>query len=163
MTTSNRPPIYLMITIILGFAALIGLACNLGRSAATAVPEITNTPSQTPAPLTETPEPPPTTGAATAEVVTNAFCRLGPGTVYLDYTAYPVGTVLEIDGRNADSTWWRVQVPNTQQSCWISSILLELSGDLDAVPELPDPPTPAPTATLTPPVVGSPAPPPLNN
>ena len=89
--------------------------------------------------------------------------------MYSDLTAYPVGSFLEVDGRNDDDTWWRVKVPNSNDSCWISSILLELSGDLSTVPVLPAPPTPTPTLTLTPtdtltpPVVTSPGPPPSNN
>lgn len=146
----------------------------------TSVPLITDTPTplltDTPAPsllVTDTPLPATPTeealpteeaptpteeilGPPTAIVVQNAFCRRGPGTVYDSVTAYTTGAELRIDGRSThgagDDIWWRVQIEGTRGSCYISAILLELSGDLESVPVLPDPPTPTPrpTETITP-------------
>jgi hypothetical protein len=143
-------------------------------------PTLVQLPIDTPSPLptlTDTLSPEITTEASPtlvvemtatpyALVLQNAFCRRGPGTVYEAVTAYTPGTQLEIDGRNADSTWWRVMIEGSSSSCYISATLLELQGNLESVPELPDPPTPTPSPTetftpsptLTPPVVGTPAP-----
>ncbi len=162
---------YILVTVSIGAAALIGLACNLPNAAGAVTPTPTTQvapPSDTPAPSdsptpeppteipsatpSATPETPPATETpetVTAEVITNAFCREGPGTVYRDITAFPVGTFLEVDGVNPERTWWRVVIPSTGGSCWISGSLLSLSGNLDTVPVLNPPPTPTPTITPT--------------
>lgn len=182
MKNSQRNSPYWLAAAFIGFAALIGLACNLPNAAGAVTPtpttqavtpsetpalSETNTPappteipSATPSATSETPEATATPEVLTAEVTTNAFCREGPGTVYRDITAYTVGTVLEVDGVNPERTWWRVVIPTTGGSCWISGSLLALSGNLDSAPVLNPPPTPTPTLTptetLTPTTSGTP-------
>ncbi|MDX1438126.1 MAG: hypothetical protein R3335_15045 [Anaerolineales bacterium] len=111
-------------------------------------PEMTATPSPIPgqaatvSPTAEVPAATEIPEGATAEVHTNAFCREGPGTVYRDITAFTAGTVLAVNGVDPGQTWWRVAIPGSGGSCWISGILLNLNGDLGSVPELTPPPTP---------------------
>lgn len=113
-----------------------------------------STQPQTPtlAPPTETAPP----EAPSVDVLQNAFCRRGPGTIYDTVTAYVPGTELLIIGRNADASWLKVE-SETQVTCYISAILLQVDGNLDDVPVLPDPPPPTltftPSATFTQPVV----------
>jgi len=88
-------------------------------------------------------------GPPTAEVIQNAFCRTGPSQVFEAEDSFVAGVRLNVDGRLANSSWWRVKAPDGK-SCWISANLISLSGDLDSVPVLASPPTPAPVITDTP-------------
>lgn len=171
MKNTQRSSPYWIVAGFIALIALIGLACNLPNAAGavtptpttqavtpsdTSAPSATATlappteiPSATPSATPETPQATATPETVAAEVITNAFCREGPGTVYRDITAYPVGTTLEVDGVNPERTWWRVMIPSTGGSCWISGNLLSLSGNTDTVPVLNPPPTPTPTITPT--------------
>ena len=102
---------------------------------------------------THTPTPTSTefTCAPSLTVSQNAFCRSGPGTLYDVITGYTPGTVLVINGQNLDETlkWWRVSIPNTFSSCWLSDSLVEHGEDAFCVQKLADPPTPTPSPTST--------------
>ncbi len=120
---------------------------------------VTSTPSATPSPTVT----PTFTDAVCAPVLTliqNAFCRSGPGTVYDVITGYSTGTVLSINGQNMSDTvkWWRVTIPNTTSSCWISDSLVDRPADAVCVQKLADPPTPTPTPTETPTFTPTPSP-----
>ncbi len=111
------------------------------------------TPSASPSPtvtlaITDTPQ-----GCApTLTVVQNAFCRAGPGSVYDTLTGYQPGTVLAIDGQNQDglNKWWRVRIPDTAASCWISDTLVQVSEGAACAQVLQDPPTPTPSPSPLP-------------
>ena len=92
----------------------------------------------------------PTSEPPAAQVNQDSFCRAGPSRVFEAEASFVTGTLLDLDGRLADGTWWRVKIPNSRASCWISANLLELRGDLDLVPILASPPTPTLTLTETP-------------
>jgi murein DD-endopeptidase MepM/ murein hydrolase activator NlpD len=111
----------------------------------------TPTPSPTPSP-TITATPTLFVCAPTLTIIQNAFCRTGPGTVYDVATGFTDGTVLEINGQNMNDAikWWRVTIPNTTASCWVSDSLVDRPEDAVCVQELFDPPTPTPTPTVTP-------------
>ncbi len=111
-------------------------------------PTLTPTPTSTPLP----PPPEPIPADETAVVTQNAFCRRGPSTAYPTVTAFEAGTLLNLEGRNQDSTWWWALVPGTTAHCWISGSLL----DFDVTPEVPV--TVPPVVTLPPPVVEVPIP-----
>jgi hypothetical protein len=100
----------------------------------------------------------PTSEPPTAVVNQNSFCRAGPSRVFEAEASFVTGTLLDLDGRLADGTWWRVKIPNSRASCWISANLLELRGDLDLVPILASPPTPTLTLTPTPSLTVTPTP-----
>lgn len=133
-------------------------------STATATPSNTPTPTDT---VTVTPSPTPTDTptptetpipcASQLQITTNAFCRSGPGTVYQDVTAFQAGTALELLAQNPDSAnkWWRVAIPNSNASCWVSGSLVQVDGVTSpacvAVEEPPPTPTytPSPTPTIS--------------
>ncbi len=82
----------------------------------------------------------PTEGPPSFHLDTNGFCRLGPDTRYQDVTAFTAGTVLNVDGRNEDNTWWWIGEFN----CWISDSVGQFHGDAESLsviipPELPEP------------------------
>ena len=41
---------------------------------------------------------------------------------------------MPIDGRNADSSWWWVRIPNSVNHCWLYNENVETSGDTSKVP-----------------------------
>lgn len=84
----------------------------------------------------------------------NANCRRGPGTAYSVTTSYAQGIQLEADGRNEDSTWLRILMPNTSAACWVSLATGTLLGSLDSLPLASYPPLP--TATTSAPQLGAP-------
>ena len=83
-----------------------------------------------------------------ATLIQNANCRFGPGTAYESDDVLLKGQIVPIEGRNADSSWWWVlRGPN--KHCWVSSITVNVSGNVSAVPLIAAPPLPA-MATETP-------------
>jgi len=121
----------------------------------------TGTPTPTPT-LTMTPSPTATESvcAPTLTILQGAFCRSGPGTVYDVVTGFEAGALLQIMGQNMDPEikWWRVSIPNTGASCWVSDSLVETSEGAACAAELPDPPTPTPSPTSTPTPTPTPTP-----
>jgi murein DD-endopeptidase MepM/ murein hydrolase activator NlpD len=91
--------------------------------------------------------------AESLEILQNAFCRSGPGTIYDVRTAFSTGITLTVNGQNADSTvkWWRVEIPNTSSHCWVSDSTVQIHGTTSpsCVQVYADPPTPSATASPT--------------
>jgi len=76
----------------------------------------------------------------------NAFCRVGPGTVYVDATAIPLGETVDVLGRNEDNgLWFYVLWKKFNAKCWVSSSTGHLIGNLSSIPLLIAPPSPTPT------------------
>ncbi|MDX9992531.1 MAG: hypothetical protein RBS68_10850 [Anaerolineales bacterium] len=97
-----------------------------------------------------TPAPPPLSDGF--NVTVGANCRQGPDTVYDVVVAFPAGTSLRVLGRNAESSWWLVEI-NSSASCWISNVTGKFIGNPGAIQVVAAPPTPtpgAPTASVTP-------------
>jgi CSLREA domain-containing protein len=72
----------------------------------------------------------------------NAFCRKGPGQRYFDITAFQAGQVLDIAGRDEQSSWWLAQIPGSLERCWVSNSVGSQSGDFSALPVEPSAPLP---------------------
>jgi hypothetical protein len=109
--------------------------------------------------LRTTASPLPAVSEPVATFIQNGHCRRGPGTVYDIVTSLEQGVSVIISGRNADSSWWWIQLPNSQAKCWVSTVVVAVSGSPDELPLGPIPPTPTlvqvntptPTDTLLPP------------
>jgi uncharacterized protein YraI len=102
-------------------------------------PTVTPTATATNTP-TVTPTVSPTGGAPTATLLQNAYCRKGPSTDYDILATLFQGLYVPIVGRNQDSTWWQVQVPDSQTQCWLAGDVVQTSGDLSGVPVVEPPP-----------------------
>jgi hypothetical protein len=82
----------------------------------------------------------------------NAFCRKGPGTMYVDVTAIPLGETVDILGRNQENgLWYYVLWAKFNAKCWVSATTGHTLGDLSLIPFLAAPPTPTPTPSPVPP------------
>lgn len=146
---------------LVGLAALIGgsvfAARGFNHATATASPAairlagVEAEPSRSPTPspshtssATPTTRPPIATPAPVSLTIqTDANCRAGPGVDYEVVGYLPAGQTFLARGRNADSSWWWIDNPTGDRSCWVSGLLVGLDGDGEALPVL----TPAPTIT----------------
>jgi len=89
-------------------------------------------------------------GPPFVKALMNANCRFGPGSIY-DILGYLLEAQLApVNGRLADSTWWRIERQDGPGSCWIWDNLVEKQGDFSAVPVIAPPPTPTPADTQPP-------------
>jgi hypothetical protein len=138
-----------------GFGRPVGVQCDLGAyeflavmagagAGPTATPgrsEIlpTNTPTPTPAPA----------GPSTVTFKVNGNCRKGPGIVYNIVTSLAQGQQAQVDGRDAQSQWVDVLVPNTQARCWVALSSVDLNVPVETLALLPLPPLPDAPATFT--------------
>ena len=130
------------------------LACNLPSNVpVTETPTIaisptftqippTNLPTLTPPP-TNTP-PPTVVPTSTIPIVSpkevNVNCRLGPGIEWLAVSALIVGQTSQIIGKSSDGSWWDIADPqNSSQRCWVSSSVVNTSGNLAAIPVVQEP------------------------
>jgi len=87
----------------------------------------------------------------------NANCRQGPGTAYEVVISFYAGAQVTIEGRNDDSSWYWVLIPNSNSHCFVSGSTGSASGPLDGVKVVSAPPLPpSPTATLPPLFIPSP-------
>lgn len=117
----------------------------------------------TPTPTLVVPEEPtatPTPEGVTISIINTMNVRNGPGTNYHVKGSAPAGASSNVIGRNADSSWVKVEYPPADDGTgWIYASLVELRGDLSTVPvvEAPPPPPP-PTATPIPEPTPTPAP-----
>jgi predicted outer membrane repeat protein len=70
-------------------------------------------------------------------------CRSGPGVIYPVLTSAPAGTAVQVEGRNMDASWYRLQLNSIL--CWVSAGLGPFDGDPFGLPIREAPPTPTPT------------------
>ena len=104
----------------------------------------TDTPTTVPSgPPTDTPTTVP--GSCKFTFRENGNCRSGPGVIYGVLTSGPAGTIVPADGRNADASWYHVQLYGV--SCYVSANVGFVDCDPQGLPILKDPPTPTPSAT----------------
>jgi len=100
-------------------------------------------PTDTPGLLVILPSDTPTLAAAPlAGFNKNANCRKGPGTGYDIVTSLTTGTQTTPDGRDAQSLWLDVLVPNTQAHCWVLGSSVDLNVLVETLAVLPTPPLP---------------------
>jgi RNA polymerase sigma-70 factor (ECF subfamily) len=100
-------------------------------------PTVSITPTET---LTTSPD-------AKATFDQNANCRRGPGTFYETVTSFLEGQEVLIEGRNADSSWWWILLPESTAHCWVSDVAVKVSGPVAGVPIIAAPPTSTRTRT----------------
>ncbi len=71
-------------------------------------------------------------GDADAVVNTNANVRVGPGLTYgIIAGGLNQGTRVQVIGRNADTTWFQIIMPDGGQEGWIFATLLDLNANLN--------------------------------
>jgi hypothetical protein len=84
-------------------------------------------------------------------VTVETNCRSGPGTTYDVMGIVRVGESARVVGRNANSTYWIVQLPaNHAIICWLWGHYASLVGNPAGLPVSAPPPTPTPAKTPTP-------------
>jgi hypothetical protein len=91
--------------------------------------------------MTSTPSP---TTPAVAELIArqNANCRLGPGTAY-ETTAFLLqGQRALVVGRNTQSDWFFISLPDKAEKCWVSKSTVEFQGDINLLAVISAPPPP---------------------
>jgi hypothetical protein len=106
----------------------------------TATPTATATPTLTPSRTpTRTPQP---AGAPTAEVVTGRIAssqdavnvRSGPGTGFGVSNTVASGAQVDVIGVNANRTWYRIRLPNSDAEGWVAIQLVYIAEGADRVP-----------------------------
>ena len=139
--------------VLLGITTLciVALACTIGQAAPSTedLPETITAqaltlqaPSQTPGPPTQTPPPELTNTPSVPQITVSSAsnCRTGPYIYYdLLWTMQP-GMTAEVVGKHTPSNTWIVKYPNGQ--CWLYGAYATVSGNITALPEYPQPPTP---------------------
>jgi hypothetical protein len=83
---------------------------------------------------------------------TNANCRQGPDTAYAVVTSFFANDQVTIEGRNENSSWYWVLIPNSKARCAVSGSTGHPQGPLDNLVVIPAPALPA-TTVAPPPVV----------
>lgn len=62
-------------------------------------------------------------------------CRTGPGTDYDIVVTYPVGTQLEVAGRDQSGNFWQVKSAESPTGlCWMWNEFVDVTGNPEAVP-----------------------------
>lgn len=111
-------------------------------------PTASNTPvpTSTPTPVdTATPTPEPNPVVRLNESVTQQInVRGGPGTDYPIIDSFDPGEIAQVTGRNADSSWWYVNLEGAGSPGWVFARLVQLTGSTESIPviEAAPPPTP---------------------
>ena len=96
----------------------------------TRTPTITSTPTVT---LTPSITPSPTYSLPTLMVKMQANCRYGPAKAYLYAWGMYAGDTATVWGRNASGTWLWIQPDKIKYQCWISTSVVEVTGDIFSV------------------------------
>ena len=110
-----------------------------------AAPEsILPSPTPSPPPLPTEESSPPAAGPVTVNVQQNMNVRGGPGTNYPIIGPAPAGASSQVLGRNADNSWVQVEYPpGSGGTGWVYASLVQINGNLEAVPIVNAPPPPA--------------------
>jgi uncharacterized protein YraI len=126
-------------------------------------PAVAPSPAPASAASTATPEPSPTasplpsavrtSGTLQVRAVGSVRIRSGPGTQYAILGLLSEGQTARVIGRNADASWWQVEIPTTGGAGWVTAEFVEFMGDASQVPvagEAALTATASPTSTPTP-------------
>lgn len=103
---------------------------------ATRTPTITPTPTKTSTPtetLTPSITPSPTYSLPTLVVKMQANCRYGPAKAYLYAWGMYEGDTATVWGRNDTGTWLWIQPDKIKYQCWISTSVVDVTGDIFSV------------------------------
>lgn len=101
----------------------------------------------TPTPQPPTPTPPPAPAEVTITLTQNMNVRGGPGTNYPVIGPGPAGNSAKVVGRNADSSWLKVEYPLSDDGTgWVYAALVQINGDPQTVDVVEAPPPPAAAA-----------------
>jgi len=76
----------------------------------------------------------------TIQAKINTTCRSGPTTYNIPVAYLLEGDIADINGKNIDATWWSVNLPDLDSSCWISDQTVSIECIPDNLPVLPAPP-----------------------
>ena len=88
-----------------------------------------------------------------AVALQDTACLAGPATSFSPVTQLKTGDVALVRGLSSDESWWNVANPQSlDQSCWLSILATQVTGDISTVPpaEASSPPAAATPATATP-------------
>jgi hypothetical protein len=116
----------------------------------TAQAQTLQAPSPTPGPPTLTPTPVATNTPLVPQVSVSSAtnCRTGPSTAYdLLWTMQP-GQTADVVGKHTPTGYWIIKYPGGQ--CWLWGQYASVSGNIAALPEYPQPPTPTPSLPANP-------------
>jgi len=103
-------------------------------------------------PMTPTASPSPTPAVAEVVARQNANCRLGPGTAYETTGFLLQGQRALVVGRNTQSDWFFISLPDKAEKCWVSKSTVEFQGDINLLAVISAPPPPQIiTVTVSPP------------
>ncbi len=109
------------------------------QQAATVVAATMNAqPASTPGAVLASPNAPtaqPSSGPTLQITAGAASCRRGPSANFAEITTIALGTSLEVIGKNPESNYWQVKVPNSADTCWVSGTDGKVSGNTAALPE----------------------------
>ncbi len=106
-----------------------------------ALPPVDETPQQ-PIPESTSTLFPTSTILYSADVLMNANCRSGPGTIYQVVAGYFTGDKVDLVGISPDGEWWVVRMAGDGATCWIWGQLLSAPQEARDLPVFPMPPTP---------------------
>lgn len=161
----KRTPILILLILLLIFtgcqaSSTTGVDSTEAPLSPSSTLQLTPSPSHTPLPATETATPVPPTHTLTATstdtstatqtseppyivIDQDTTCRTGPGLVY-DIRAYLAeGTAPTLLGHNEDNSWWTVEEPDFNATCWVSAEFVSVAGDLETVAVFTAEPTPS--------------------
>ncbi len=112
-----------------------------------ALPDVGLSPTDTPKESVQLASPVPplvTVENFTVTAKVNANCRTGPLMIFNQYGFLLTGETAMALGRLANSSWFKVQLQDKANPCWISASLLSYSFNAADLPVLASPPTPTP-------------------
>lgn len=110
-----------------------GSSTDAPPSASRPAAAMTSQPAASTAPLTPAATPTP---AVTVRIVSNANVRSGPGTAASSLGIARAGRQYPVTGRNADSTWIRIDFAGAEG--WVFAELAAIDGELDAAAVVPE-------------------------
>ncbi|NPV67239.1 MAG: SH3 domain-containing protein [Anaerolineae bacterium] len=123
------------------------VALTVGATGAL-LPTVAPLPSPTPFPTPTSVLPPtPFVCRVTPSASVNVNVRTGPGTNYPAIGSLFVGNYLDVIGRNAEGTWWVVNLGGRQG--WVSGSVTRTEGPCGGLAVIIPPPSPTPAPTST--------------
>lgn len=101
-------------------------------------------PTEPPVQPTETPEQPTAPPAPTAELITDANCRSGPGANFDNVVFLHAGNTGMVIGKNQQTRLWYLLELADGKKCWVTEDAVAITGNADGVANIASPATPTP-------------------